>query len=387
MLLGILPPKVDEISIAVKTFVEIFQKQKGITVISHKLENNVIEAGNNYCSEIVRLKVEYRNDGQILEKNVLLKCPILSPNYIETKKIKAYDKEIYMYEAVLSRLYQFWDEENLSPQFYGGTKLQSLILEDLNELGFHIHDKTLRLDLEHSTTALKTLARFHGLSLKYLQIHRANKKEIKYLCSNIASVEGNSMEGFYFLYEKFLKVSADLFPENILVKLKDNSEILIKLIKAIMTPNENGLNVIKHGDYWNNNILFRYDEQGRVLESKIVDFQLSSIGSPVYDLIYFFATSVRLEVFKEHRNELLNSYLDTLNETISLLKLDCEYTRNDMETDFQKYKFIYVFCVGVQLQFSTCDTIIFSDALHVTSKEYVTLVKTWITYLEEENVL
>jgi aminoglycoside phosphotransferase (APT) family kinase protein len=47
---------------------------------------------------------------------------------------------------------------------------------------------------------------------------------------------------------------------------------------------------IVHRDYWNNNMLFKY-EDGIPVSLRMLDFQLSRIGHPLGDVAYFLYTS------------------------------------------------------------------------------------------------
>ena len=41
-----------------------------------------------------------------------------------------------------------------------------------------------------------------------------------------------------------------------------------------------------HGDFWSNNIMFKYDKDGNVNGTVLVDFQLILYGNPLYDVLY-----------------------------------------------------------------------------------------------------
>ena len=47
------------------------------------------------------------------------------------------------------------------------------------------------------------------------------------------------------------------------------------------------LHTLTHGDFWSNNILFAYDDDGAVKDLIIIDYQLVNYGHPAYDLVYF----------------------------------------------------------------------------------------------------
>lgn len=61
----------------------------------------------------------------------------------------------------------------------------------------------------------------------------------------------------------------------------------------ITSADENGFNVINHGDAWINNYLFSYDENDKPNDILFIDFQISYYASPIIDLYYFFVTSTQ----------------------------------------------------------------------------------------------
>ena len=41
-----------------------------------------------------------------------------------------------------------------------------------------------------------------------------------------------------------------------------------------------------HGDFWSNNIMFKYSADGVVEKTMLIDFQLINYGHPAYDVLY-----------------------------------------------------------------------------------------------------
>lgn len=87
---------------------------------------------------------------------------------------------------------------------------------------------------------------------------------------------------------------------------------------------------ILHGDFWNNNMLFKYaDVEGNETEStasssipvslKLIDFQMSRIGHPLTDILYFMNASAKPEVRERRMIRLLRHYYDTLTADLRLL--------------------------------------------------------------------
>ena len=79
---------------------------------------------------------------------------------------------------------------------------------------------------------------------------------------------------------------------------------------------------ILHGDCWNNNMMYRYDEQGKVVEMKLVDWQIPRVDHPGTDILNFLMTSTSPEIRKKHRRSLLNHYYDVLSSAMGKLGLE-----------------------------------------------------------------
>lgn len=109
-----------------------------------------------------------------------------------------------------------------------------------------------------------------------------------------------------------------------------------------------------HGDFWNNNMLFKYtspDPNSLKEESKpvpvaikLVDFQISRIGHPISDILYFMYTSAMPDVREKHMEELFRQYFDTLINDTRLLGVHInDYTFEDFMDDYKKRSLGWMF--------------------------------------------
>lgn len=116
---------------------------------------------------------------------------------------------------------------------------------------------------------------------------------------------------------------------------------------------------ILHGDFWNNNMLFKYmevEENGSKpslssaipVSLKLIDFQLSRIGHPLTDILYFMNASAKPEVREQHMESLLRHYYDTLAADLQLLGIPLHhYTFQVFLGDYKKRSLMGLFFGGL----------------------------------------
>ena len=75
---------------------------------------------------------------------------------------------------------------------------------------------------------------------------------------------------------------------------------------------------ILHADCWNNNMLYRYDED-KAVDMRLVDWQITMLGHPGRDISHFFFSSTSPEMRENHREELLSHYFATLSAALDKL--------------------------------------------------------------------
>jgi aminoglycoside phosphotransferase (APT) family kinase protein len=104
------------------------------------------------------------------------------------------------------------------------------------------------------------------------------------------------------------------------------------------------LGCVLHGDYWNNNMLFKYTDAGIPISLKMLDFQQSRIGHPLSDVMYFLYTSTLPETREKYMLILLRYYFDTLTTDLRLLGISLDdYTWQDFLVDYKKRSLMWMF--------------------------------------------
>ncbi|KYQ60115.1 hypothetical protein ALC60_00842 [Trachymyrmex zeteki] len=204
-----------------------------------------------------------------------------------------------------------------------------MAIEDLASLGFRMADRLSGLDLDHSILASCNLARFHAASVALCE-KEPKQKEI-YSLGTFNEQQSSGMKDIFIKSTKGLADVIAHWPE-----VKKYSEKIAKLsdhiyqigIDATKLRKEE-FNVITHGDFHVNNMLFRYNNDGKPIDHIFVDFQMCVYATPVLDLLLFLNTSPSLDVMENKKNILLNEYLDTLSATMK--ELNCKTQAPTME--------------------------------------------------------
>ncbi|XP_057319956.1 uncharacterized protein LOC130664164 [Microplitis mediator] len=195
--------------------------------------------------------------------------------------------------------------------------LTVLILEDLAPLGYQMADRLLGLDLKCFRLALIRLAQFHASSVYIIENTPNCKKEHK---MGLFSSDHTPQDAQFYkdLMDSFIN-TAETWREltsSCITKLRELSHTIFPRVCKIVEQMETEFSVINHGDCWINNMMFKYDEQGNVIDHVFVDFQMSRYGTPGIDLQYFFNTSISYKVLQEHKVALMKEYQEVLASTM-----------------------------------------------------------------------
>ncbi|XP_070521435.1 uncharacterized protein [Cardiocondyla obscurior] len=305
--------------------------------VSSIFSESATTKGDNYVSDVIRITVEFsrdQGDHRITEKKSIIAKVSPTDGGSRQKLVEDvgyFNFEISMMSNTLNKM-----NELLGPKHrVSGKSLYIhkgnptvLVMEDLTPLGFHKADRSSSLDLAHCTLALQGLARFHAATVALCEkepkqkemytkgvFHEEHPLEMKsYFITGTKALanECANWSGFKKYAEKIAKFSDRIY------------EIGIDASKF----SEDDFNVITHGDFSVNNMLFKYDNDGKPIEHICIDFQLCSYTSPAIDLLYFFNTSAP-DVIESKQNILLNEYLETLSATMN--QLGCKTRPPTME--------------------------------------------------------
>ncbi|XP_033209640.1 uncharacterized protein LOC117168249 [Belonocnema kinseyi] len=284
--------------------------------------------GDNYTSTMIRATVEIsREKGgrKITEKRsiVVKVAPDEEKSRDLVEKAGLFRTEMSMMSDTLPKMNEV--QGYVKPFNARGFYMQKgdptvLVFEDLAPMGYRMADRQAGLDIEHCLLALRALARFHACSVRVVEKEPEQKK--LYNLGMFNNINGPEMGTFFNSSVMNFGKEIASWPEfgpKCSEKVQEFSKNVYGKGAAICAFRENEFHVINHGDFWVNNMLFRYDDHGKVIDHIFVDFQLCVYGTPAIDLLYFLNTSTSQEVYENNMDLLLGEYIKTLSNTMHLV--------------------------------------------------------------------
>ncbi|CAH1116681.1 unnamed protein product [Phaedon cochleariae] len=247
----------------------------------------------------------------------------------------AFHREAMVYEKIVPLFMDLQRKKGIQMPFDSVPKcyqtienqnLEAIILEDMRKSGYRLHNRTIPMDLPHLKLILENYAKWHALSFA---VRDQNNGELE-------SNKLTNVARYYFrkdstrkLLVKYTKYAHQILLEKNEHFLADTLERILQ--KGVADTILEVLNsdvdecVITHGDGWNNNFLFKYEENNSNIPTKlaIIDWQLASLHSPALDLsLLIYTSSSKTEL--SHFEELLKFYHSTLTSFLKELGSNAE---------------------------------------------------------------
>uniref|UniRef100_A0A2S2NFP6 CHK kinase-like domain-containing protein n=1 Tax=Schizaphis graminum TaxID=13262 RepID=A0A2S2NFP6_SCHGA len=173
----------------------------------------------------------------------------------------------------------------------------------------------LCLDFDHLVAAIRVLAKFHSLSYRAKHVDRDKFTD---LMAKVKDTQWDD-EGRWFIGRLGGLISVAL--DKLVIRRGDDrraqrfqTELLADAsdtLKCVMKPVE-PLSVLCHGDFNRNNLMFRYDDDGRPVDALAYDMATVRYGSPAIDLSFFLYMNTDRQTRDDHWDALLDAYCETL---------------------------------------------------------------------------
>ncbi|XP_026331767.1 uncharacterized protein LOC113239117 [Hyposmocoma kahamanoa] len=336
---------VDEISDEQRKFISDIVEKRGFKNVNIKIQP-VGKAGDNYAASVKRIIVE--NDGEsfkmiakIAPKSEMRRAVGYVNNYFRNEQVMY--TEVLPKFAELEKNADIPEEERLRYAKCYGTYMKEpneiILLEDLEVPGFKILDRFIPLTDDTVRLILKNLAMLHSLSyvLKYQETETFEK-----FCESLVNF-WLLMANIPEMTDYFDKLDADvqmlIDDEKYKNALKHaGKQLLPRAAELAEIDSSTKFSVIKQGDPWTNNIMFRLEDD-RTIECCMIDYQLSTLSSPVADIHYMIFNCTDHATRAKHFHDWIDYYHTQLNNNLAKfgLKIEDVYPRHQLDADLKSY--------------------------------------------------
>lgn len=248
-----------------------------------------------------------------------LKILIKTPVSLREDSLSLFQMELFMYKEVLPHLgyNQEW-----YPKFYYGIvdreNLENsvLIFDNLKHKKYNSKIQ-ICLDYDHISVAMKNIAKFHSLSFllkhgnpeKFEELTKKMQQHYKELPKNIKLKSNVDAQIAIRAFEE------EHGKEEVLDKFSKIFDDVPLIIEHLSTPQE-PFSVICHGDFCNNNVMYKYNQDGSPIDCAFIDFQMSKYSSLVTDLSFFLYLNTDFDIREKYWDQFLNIYWETLRESV-----------------------------------------------------------------------
>ncbi|KAJ1520842.1 hypothetical protein ONE63_003931 [Megalurothrips usitatus] len=309
-------------------------------------EAKPLGAGDNFASAALRVRLTAA-DGKV--QNLIAKRP-LPPEVVDVYYPirESFDVEGRVYAEILPPVHELLrsvgrDRPPIAPRMVHREPEPepSLFFEDISFQGFRLADRASSLDADHVRLVMRALARLHAAGSVLLHRQPALFDNLpRMVCEEHDTfVSGMLEKGM----ARFLR-HAEQWPEELcrrtVAKLRRLEPGCKQRLFAAHRPDPQGFNVALHGDLWTGNMLFKYGQDGKPAEVRLIDYQISTWGSPCSDLMYFFPTvsgEVRLR-----RDDMLAEYHDELSACLRELSAPRVPTLAELQAEMRRRGFVEV---------------------------------------------
>ncbi|XP_054731372.1 uncharacterized protein LOC129239687 [Anastrepha obliqua] len=306
--------------------------------------------GDNYCSRIYRVLVGFQRLSADQKQPVQEQLSLIIKTIPITKETRFLEdvgvflKEKFTYFDVLPRLELLIDGYKFGAKCYYAIKspMQTIVFDDLKVDGFTIASRQDQLDWEHSELILRQVGRLHATSMVLMNRHPDITKRLnKGMLSEETLMKSDTFENMFGGTLKQLAINSANWPgfEKISQKLHHfHNNFKSICLRAAERRKDDRIVVMNHGDLWTANFMYAYDDPQQPIKPTraiFVDFQVNFYGSPGCDLNFLLNTSIRLDLLKYRRDELINVYFQTFTETLKYLHYENIPTLEDLKYELR----------------------------------------------------
>ncbi|XP_062548874.1 uncharacterized protein LOC134213643 isoform X3 [Armigeres subalbatus] len=250
------------------------------------------------------------------------------------REMGCFRKEIQLYTHLIPRLQDVTiGTKPFAPRAYLTKDEKLLVFENLKAEGYQMleNNKSL-LDFAHLEVALKTVAKLHAASLvleertkqSIMKLYSGHLNENVYIDDETYVRKTNLDNAIKALCELIKRIDKYKTSDKLDYILQKFPEV-IRRIYDFARPSTEYRNVFNHGDLWNNNLMFKYEEPEKSAPSSepvpvtavLVDYQFSRLAPPAYDVMSLIMISTLSAFRNKHLQAWKNIYYDELSSLLA----------------------------------------------------------------------
>ncbi|KAK8407281.1 hypothetical protein O3P69_002085 [Scylla paramamosain] len=330
---------------------EALRRDKGedAQLVSWKYKD-FTKKGDNYACFVTSVEVQYKEEehGASMEITYVAKLAHQIASPLTELMNEVFQKEGTCFMEILPKMNEVLKELDIdsirtAKGYAMSLKLgkEVLLLEDLRQREFKMFDRRRGIDVPHALLVLKELGRLHATS-------RLVEKKLG--CS--------LLETWPVIFERWLEdddvPGAEMFQKMIESQMETAAMVMEKIpnyeqvVAWIRSTKARGICIFKeslkqnakfdaltHGDCWNNNILFRYDEAGAPVELMLVDLQGMRKASVAADLSYFLYSSFTGDVRKSNLKFFMETYYDSYCSVLRAAQVPIPFSLEELLVEFR----------------------------------------------------
>lgn len=312
--------------------------------------------GDGFMGIMVRVVIEGQRQGQGDKLSLICKMPPTDKvrrELFHTNRV--FMNEIYAYDVMLPAMVKFQQDRAVPkevgffrfPKCYGTFADPeagdfAIVLEDLREAGYEMWDKLETLDYAHARLVISELGRFHALSFAMRDQRPDELAELKLRKADFMLNMMESEMGVNTWKNMYIMASETLEPNE--TELSDKMLLLAETFvdrfrQCCQTDASEPFGVLCHGDFWNNNMMYRYEEGSRTPAVVcLIDWQLVQFCSPATDIVQFLFTSTEKGLRDEHYTDMLSTYRECLADALQAMGSDpMAFKMTDLQDQLQKF--------------------------------------------------
>ncbi|XP_068229657.1 uncharacterized protein [Palaemon carinicauda] len=305
--------------------------------------------GDNYSSVVTSVEVRYLKDNEECEVTYVVKLNGLRTveGFPDLMPV-LFDKEGKFYQNGLPDLNEALVSAGQEPlrfpkcfHVFLEDKKEQIYFEDLRARDFKMFDRRKGLDKDHVVLVMKEIARLHSAS--YLLMSRCEEGETpatkhKYLAKDYLNFIPGNKHWFLPILQRPIDTGIMMLEKvggyETAIKWMKSFRYEIKDVLSVQMHSKK-FNNICHGDCWNNNILFRYNDEGRPIEVMFVDLQMCREASLATELNYFLFTSLTGDTRKPHFDYFMSVYHSSYKEVLEGGNLPMYFTQEELVQEFR----------------------------------------------------